>query len=113
MAGLAVAARHGLEMENALEMAKRLYVDINIFSHENEEIQRQLPQLPTSCWESAEKLLLDRHIYEKDGVFPAAGIDGTAKNLMSYNDKDLSQRYYARGMKSRKWSMSICIPDHK
>jgi glutamine synthetase len=97
MAGLAVAARHGLEMENALELAKSLYVDINIFSHENEEIQRQLPQLPTSCWESAEKLILDRYIYEKDGVFPAAVIDGTAKNLMSYNDKDLSQRYYGKG----------------
>jgi glutamine synthetase len=97
MAGLAVAARHGLEMENALELAKSLYVDINIFSHENEEIQRRLPQLPTSCWESAEKLLGDRSIYEKDGVFPAAVIDGIVKNLKSYNDKDLSQRYYGKG----------------
>jgi glutamine synthetase len=97
MAGLAVAARHGLEMKNALELAKSLYVDINIFSHENEEIQRRLPQLPTSCWESAEKLLADRSIYEKDEVFPVAVIDGIVKNLKSYNDKDLSQRYYGKG----------------
>jgi glutamine synthetase len=97
MAGLTVAARHGLEMENAVELAKNLYVDINIFSREYEEIQKQLPKLPTSCWESAEKLLLDRHIYEKDGVFPTAVIDATAKNLMGFNDKDLSERYYGKG----------------
>ncbi|HAS27951.1 MAG TPA: glutamine synthetase [Dehalococcoidia bacterium] len=97
MAGLTVAARHGMEMENALELAKSLYVDINIFSHEYEDVQKQLPQLPTSCWESAEKLLLDRDIYEKDNVFPTAVIDATAKNLMGYNDQDLSQRFYGKG----------------
>jgi len=72
-------------------------VDINIFSHEYEDVQKQLPQLPTSCWESAEKLLLDRDIYEKDNVFPTAVIDATAKNLMGYNDQDLSQRFYGKG----------------
>jgi glutamine synthetase len=97
MAGLAVAARHGIEMEGALDLARKLYVDVNIFSRENQELQKNLPQLPTSCWESAESLIKDRAIYEKDGVFPSIVIEGLAKNLMSYNDSDLSQRYYGKG----------------
>lgn len=97
MAGLAVAARHGLEMEGALELAQRLYVDVNIFSSEHSKVQQTLPQLPVSCWDSAECLIKDRHIYEKDDVFPPVVIDGLAKVLRSYNDRDLSQRYYGKG----------------
>lgn len=96
MAGLAVAARHGLEMENALELAKKLYVDVNIFADENNQIQQALPQLPSSCWDSAECLIKDRQIYEKDNVFPPTVIDGLAKILKSYNDNDLSQRFYGK-----------------
>ncbi len=97
MAGLAVAARHGLEMEGSLELAKRLYVDVNIFSPENKEIQEKLPQLPTSCADAAECLIRDRKLYEQDGVFPPIVVDGLAKILRDYNDKDLSQRFYGRG----------------
>ncbi|TET74038.1 MAG: glutamine synthetase, partial [Dehalococcoidia bacterium] len=46
LAGLAVAARHGLEMKDALELADELHVDI--FSPEHKGIQERLPQLPTS-----------------------------------------------------------------
>lgn len=97
MAGLAVAARHGLGMEKALELANKLYVDVNIFSAEHKSIQDRLPQLPASCWESAEYLLRDRQIYEQDNVFPPVVVDGLAKILQSYNDRDLSQRYYGKG----------------
>ena len=94
LAGLAVAARHGLEMKDALEYAERLYSDVNIFEHE--EIQEKLPQLPSSCAESAECLLKDRKIYEKDGVFSQAVIDGTVDVLRSYDDRDLSERLYGK-----------------
>lgn len=97
LAGLAVAVRHGLEMEGALELARKLYVGVNIFSPEHQQLQRSLPQLPTSCWESADSLLKDRAVYEKDGVFPPVVIDGLVKMLKSYNDLDLSQRYYGKG----------------
>ena len=97
MAGLAVAARHGIEMEGALDLARNLYVDVNIFSQEHQQLQRSLPQLPTSCWESADSLIKDRAVYEKDGVFPPVVIDGLVKTLKSYNDLDLSQRYYGKG----------------
>lgn len=96
MAGLAVAARHGLQMENALDVAKRLYVDVNIFADEHKSVQEKLPQLPTSCWESADNLVKDRAIYERDGVFSPLVIDGFAKMLKSYNDVDLSERLYKR-----------------
>ncbi|HDG96749.1 MAG TPA: glutamine synthetase [Desulfobacterales bacterium] len=92
LAGLAVAARHGLEMEDALELANKLYVDVNIFSPEHKKVQERLPQLPTSCWESAESLLKDRKIYERDGVFPPIVIEGIAKKLKSYDDRDLRKR---------------------
>jgi glutamine synthetase len=94
LAGLVVAARHGLEAENALEYAEKLYVDVNIFHDEHKSIQQSLPQLPASCWESSRCLLEDREIYEKDGVFSPLVIDGTAEMLRSYGDADLSERLY-------------------
>jgi len=96
LAGLAVAARHGLEMEGALELAQKLYVDVNIFSPEHQAIQEKLPQLPSSCWESAESLLRDSEIYQRDGVFAPAVIGEIVKKLKSYNDKDLSERLYSK-----------------
>lgn len=96
LAGLAVAARHGLEMDGALELAKKLYVDVNIFSSEHKEVQEKLPQLPNSCWESAESFLKDSKIYQRDGVFSPTVIDGIVKKLKGYNDKDLSERLYGK-----------------
>jgi len=92
LAGLAVAARHGLQMEDALKLSNELYVDVDIFCPEHRSIQERLPRLPTSCWESAENLLKDRKFYEKDAVFPPVVIDALARTLKSYNDKDLSER---------------------
>ncbi len=96
LSGLAVAARHGLEMENALKLADKLYVDVNIFAEENKAIQEKLPQLPDSCWESADNLLKDRKVYEKDGVFPPSVIDQLVKKLKSYKDKNLSEMLYGK-----------------
>jgi len=96
LAGLVVAARHGLQMENALEYANKLYVDVNIFDDKHKELQESLPQLPASCWESAQCLLDDRGIYEKDGVFSPAVIDGTVEILRSYNDADLSECLFGK-----------------
>jgi glutamine synthetase len=97
MAGLVVAMQHGLEMKNALELANKLYVDVNIFSSNNKDIQSDLPQLPASCWDAADCLIRDREIYEKDGIFPPTVIDGIVKILKNYKDKDLSERFYGKG----------------
>lgn len=92
LAGLAVAARHGMGLKNALDLTQKLYVDVNIFSSEYKKIQKILPKLPKSCWESAENLLKDREIYQEHNVFTSATIDGIVKKLKSYEDKDLSGR---------------------
>jgi len=97
LAGLAVAARYGLEMENALALADKLHVSVNVFSPEHKKLRDGLPQLPSSCWESAECLLKDREIYERDGVFSSVVVDGIVEMLKSYKDKDLSDRYYSKG----------------
>jgi glutamine synthetase len=99
IAGLATAARHGLQMPGALELAKKLYVDVNIFHDEFKNIQKILPQLPLSCWQSADCLMRDRAVYEKDGVFSPKVIDGIARSLKSYNDRDLSRRLYGKPAK--------------
>jgi glutamine synthetase len=96
LAGLAVAARYGLEMEGALELADKLYVDVNIFSSEHKGVQEKLPQLPASCWESAENLLKDREIYQKDNVFSPKVIEGIVKKLKEYNDRNLSKELYGK-----------------
>lgn len=96
LAGLAVAARHGLEMEGALELTNKLYVDVNIFSPEQSGVRKRLPQLPSSCWESAEALLGHREIYERDSVFSPVVIDELVRKLKSYNDKGLSEKLHGK-----------------
>lgn len=97
LAGLAVAARYGMELRNALELADRLHVGVNIFSEQDEGIRKRLPTLPHSCWESAELLLKDRSIYERDGVFSPVLIDGFAEQLRSHGDRDLCEHLGLEG----------------
>jgi glutamine synthetase len=94
LAGLAVAARHGLEMKNALELAEKLYVGTNIFN--DDRIQDSLEHLPCSCSESAGHLLRDREIYERDDVFSPIVIDGVVEMLMGYHDAKLSEELFGK-----------------
>lgn len=96
LAGLAVAARHGQEMKDALACADRLYAGVNIFEEEHSDVREKMPQLPASCWESADCLLEDRKIYEDEGVFSPVLIDGLVDMLKGYDDKDLSERLYGK-----------------
>ena len=89
LAGLAVAARHGFEMQNALKFAEKTYVSVNIHKPEEIERMKSLEQLPASCWDSANELSKHRTIFEKHGVFPAEMIDDFIKFLKSYNDQNI------------------------
>jgi len=89
LAGLTVAARHGFEMENALEYAKKTYVDVNIFDAEHKEKVKDLQQLPASCWESAEQLHAQAAIYTACNIFPEGMIKSIEKKLKAYNDKKI------------------------
>ncbi|MDR1761561.1 MAG: glutamine synthetase family protein [Bacteroidales bacterium] len=91
MAGLVTAARHGFEMADALDIAKKTYVDVNIHRSENKTKLESLAQLPDSCRSSAEALAQHRTIFEKYGVFEAEMIDDIIKGLQSFNDKNIRQ----------------------
>lgn len=92
MAGLCVACRYGLEMNeaDALRIAESRYVSVNIHSAEHQEKLKTLEQLPVCCVESAEYLAKHRQIYEQDGVFNPRMIDGIIQQLQNYNDTHLA-----------------------
>jgi glutamine synthetase len=75
LAGMAVAARRGLEDPGSLELAERLEVT------DGRADDRDLEQLPASCAESADALEADRDLFEEHGVFPAAVLDAVLAGL--------------------------------
>ena len=89
LAGLAVAARHGFEMENGLQYARDRYVDVNIFDDKHREVLARLSSLPASCEESARCLEAQRAIYEQHGVFAPGLIDGLVSRLSAFHDANL------------------------
>lgn len=91
IAGLAVACRYGFEMDNALEVAEKTYVNVNIHQKENEDKLKGLAQLPDSCEASADCLEKQRAVFEKHQVFSPAMIDGIISKLRSYNDRNVRQ----------------------
>lgn len=78
LAGMAVAARRGLDDPGSLEQAERL----------NAADGEDFETLPTSCAESADVLEAEREIFEADGVFPAALIDSVLAGLRGDDDDD-------------------------
>lgn len=91
LAGLCVACRHGFEMDNALEVAERNYVNVNIHDAQNADRLAALAQLPDSCVASADCLQQQRTIFEEYGVFSPAMIDGIIAQLRAYDDRTLRQ----------------------
>jgi glutamine synthetase len=89
LAGLCVACRHGFELPDALDIAKKTYVDVNIHDKANENILERLSQLPDSCDASADCLQRQRNIFEDRGIFSTDMIDGIIRQLKSYHDATL------------------------
>ena len=92
LAGLCVACRHGFEMVDALELAQRTYVDVNIHDAQNVDRLKGLKQLPDSCAASADCLERQRYVFEQYGVFTPAMIDGIISELKAFDDADLRSR---------------------
>jgi glutamine synthetase len=90
LAGLSVACAYGLQMPDALEVARTTYVDVNIHSEEHREKLRSLATLPTSCHESAEKLNEQRAIYEANGIFTPKLIDNIIHRLNTFKEEKMS-----------------------
>ncbi len=89
LAGIAVACRHGFEMEDALTVAEKTYVDVNIHLAANQYKIDALEHLPDSCAASAEQLQQQRAIYEQYHIFSPATIDGIINKLKGYQDENL------------------------
>lgn len=96
MAGIIVAAMHGLQSDDSLKEAAELYLDVNIFDETYADKLARLESLPTSCYESAQKLEQERVVFETDGIFPEGVIDRFVDYLKAYEDKDLSERLYGK-----------------
>ena len=89
IAGLCVACRHGFEMPDALEVAERTYVNVNIHDKANEALLNQLDQLPDSCVASADCLERYRKVFEQYNVFSPDMINGIEASLREFNDATL------------------------
>lgn len=89
LAGLAVACLYGFEVPDALQIADRTYVNVNIHQEENKERLQALDQLPDSCAASAERLEQQRAVFEQQNVFSPAMIDGIIRKLKGYEDRTL------------------------
>ena len=96
MAGMAVAARYGMEHPESLKIANELYVKADASRIPD------LKQLPASCFESAECLKRERARYEEGGVFPAGLIDSIVKKLQDYDDFDMSEKMFGNADSLRK-----------
>lgn len=91
LAGLAVAARHGLQMEKSLEYAEKTYVDVDIFAEEHKKKTEELDHLPASCVESAASLKEKYDIYRKYDVFPEALLDDIIRKLKAFEDDHIRE----------------------
>lgn len=91
LAGLAVAVRHGFELPDALDIAKKTYVDVNIHSAENADRLKTLSSLPVNTSASADELAAVRDIYEKYGIFEPGMIDGIIVKLKSYDQEEAAK----------------------
>lgn len=96
LAGLIISSLHGIKRPDALELAEKLYVDVNIFKPEFKDKLATLKQLPASCYESAEALDAKRASFEANGIFPKGMIDSRIKKLKSFDDKGLSEKLYGK-----------------
>ena len=89
-------------MKNALDIAKKLYIDVNIFKDEHKDRLAQLEHLPASCHESAQTLKKQKDIFTQYGVFTEGMINDTAKGLEALDDYQLSERLYGKNEEIRK-----------
>ena len=89
MAGLAVACRHGFELEDGVKIADATYVNVNIHKAENANLLATLDCLPDSCAASADRLAEQRAVFEAAGVFSPAMIDGILAQLRAFDDRTL------------------------
>lgn len=95
IAGIIMAARSGFLMNDALELADKLYVNVDI--HKNKENDRvsELKSLPDSCYAASEALAADREVFEECGVFSPDMIQSIIERQHDFRDKHLRENVEA------------------
>ncbi len=91
LAGLTVAARHGLQMENSLDYAEKTYVDVDIFDEKHKSKTESLKHLPASCVESAACLEEKLDIYKQHNVFPESLLSDIISKLKAFKDENIRE----------------------
>ena len=86
---MTLAAEWGLTHPSSTKICNDFYVEGNIF--QNMKLLEKLPKLPSSCVESANILLKNRELYERDGIFPPSIIDYMASLLVNEKDQNINQ----------------------
>lgn len=88
LAGITLSAEWGLtRKKESLSLAKNCHL---LLDTQNSSSLENYPELPTSCVESAEKLLQVRNLYERENIFPPALISFIAESLQNENDRNLN-----------------------
>jgi glutamine synthetase len=90
LAGIVMAAEHGLRDPRSHRTAARLFVKGNVFR--NEKLMKKLPALPRSCVESARILLEKRRLYEREGIFPPSIVEYVSQLLLAEDDEFINQQ---------------------
>ncbi len=99
MAGITMAAEWGLSnKKDSLALTDACYVTAEA---SNSLSGANLSELAASCYESAEKLLDNRSIFEREGIFPPFVVSYIADILQHENDRDLNGRLMALPEKER------------
>ena len=89
LAGMTVAAEHGLMHDDMKELALRTQVQGDIF--QDKSLVEGLVALPGSCVACARMLEKHRALYETGGVFPPSVMDYVIKLLTKENDEHLNR----------------------
>ena len=105
MACLCVAARHGFEMPDALEVAEKTFVPLGVNIHDasNAELMGRLEQLPGNCVEAAGELRKDKDIYVAENVFPEDIVEYLIKYLQNFKDENLRDELQADPEKAARY----------
>ncbi|OYT15062.1 MAG: hypothetical protein B7C24_15000 [Bacteroidetes bacterium 4572_77] len=91
LAGFTTAALWAFNnKKEALKYTEDCFVVGNI--HDDEEVASRLIDIALSCEETADNLIRDRKLYEKEGIFPASIINRTAEVLRKEKDRGLNRR---------------------
>ncbi len=93
LSGIVISAAQGFNMPDAMDIAEKLYVNVNIHKEDCRDKAKYLGHLPSSCVESAQALKSKRSTFETESIFPSGTIDNIIKTLEAFEDTELREKF--------------------